>query len=448
MSIKSSYPTDSPSLVLDFANSRRLDPRITFTRAQTGNISSYMGPDGLIKYAGPDQPRFDHKYNSATGEVESLGLLIEESRVNAFDDFNSSTNQLINISSSYLDVTSTSDINPNGSAAVAYTASKTGNPSQYHGFPFGSQTVSSSETFTLSAWVKEFNNTDYKVYFVINARNPTTNNSNYLLRLFSPRTGNWVAGFTTQTVWSNASSSIEEYPNGWYRVSITGTYTFESGRTTVDAGYQLFNELNQQLYDPPTANTHGLFIWGPQYEQGAFPTSYIPTNGSAVTRNSASITLETSSIDFSDPSNNGEGTLICEFTDSDGIGSNISACFSGDLHNGATFLGIGSDSNFNPFIRNRVNTVNYALIGDTNLNSSSDFVKVGYLFSQLENTIITSSNHRDTDSNIQYDNTPYTKMIIGRDQIYTDNNRINGTMKKISYYPIRLSNAQLQELTK
>ena len=87
MSIKSSYPTDSPSLVLDFANSRRLDPRITFTRAQTGNISSYMGPDGLIKYAGPDQPRFDHRYNSVTGEVESLGLLIEESRVNAFDDF-------------------------------------------------------------------------------------------------------------------------------------------------------------------------------------------------------------------------------------------------------------------------------------------------------------------------------------------------------------------------
>ena len=69
------YPTIEPSLRLDFANARALDPRITFTRAST---ATYVGRDGLIKTAGEDEARFDH--DPTTGE--SLGLLIEESRTN------------------------------------------------------------------------------------------------------------------------------------------------------------------------------------------------------------------------------------------------------------------------------------------------------------------------------------------------------------------------------
>ena len=38
MSIKTNYPTISPSLSLDFANTRQLDPRITFTRASTATF--------------------------------------------------------------------------------------------------------------------------------------------------------------------------------------------------------------------------------------------------------------------------------------------------------------------------------------------------------------------------------------------------------------------------
>ena len=35
MAIQSNFPAIRPSLLLDFANSKRLDPRITFTRAST-----------------------------------------------------------------------------------------------------------------------------------------------------------------------------------------------------------------------------------------------------------------------------------------------------------------------------------------------------------------------------------------------------------------------------
>ena len=69
------YPTIEPSLKLNFADARALDPRITFTRAST---ATYVGRDGLIKTAGVNEARFDH--DPTTGE--SLGLLIEEERTN------------------------------------------------------------------------------------------------------------------------------------------------------------------------------------------------------------------------------------------------------------------------------------------------------------------------------------------------------------------------------
>ena len=79
MSISQNFPTIRPTLNLNFARSKTLDPRITFTRAST---ATYVDEDGLIKTAGADEARFDH--DPVTGE--SLGLLIEESRTNLYDN--------------------------------------------------------------------------------------------------------------------------------------------------------------------------------------------------------------------------------------------------------------------------------------------------------------------------------------------------------------------------
>ena len=73
--VTADYPTIKPSLNLNFARSRSLDSRITFTRASVG---TYVGRDGLIKTAGENEARFDHDPET----LESLGLLIEESRTN------------------------------------------------------------------------------------------------------------------------------------------------------------------------------------------------------------------------------------------------------------------------------------------------------------------------------------------------------------------------------
>jgi len=71
MTIKTRFPFIEPSLDLNFAASKRLDPRITFTRASS---ATFVNEDGLIEAAGINQARFDH--SPTTGE--SLGLLVEE----------------------------------------------------------------------------------------------------------------------------------------------------------------------------------------------------------------------------------------------------------------------------------------------------------------------------------------------------------------------------------
>ena len=77
MSIKDNFPSVGPSLSLNFARSKTLDPRITFSRSSVG---TYMDENGLIVTGSADEPRFDHKYDN--GVVKSLGLLVEEQRIN------------------------------------------------------------------------------------------------------------------------------------------------------------------------------------------------------------------------------------------------------------------------------------------------------------------------------------------------------------------------------
>lgn len=66
---------DYPTLDLNFALTKSLDPRITFTRASSG---TYFDSSGVLQTATTNTPRFDH--NPVTGA--SLGLLIEEQRTN------------------------------------------------------------------------------------------------------------------------------------------------------------------------------------------------------------------------------------------------------------------------------------------------------------------------------------------------------------------------------
>ena len=77
LEVTQEYPSIRPTLDLNFAATKTLDRRITFTRDSVG---TYIDENGLVKYASNNVPRFDHDFDTR----ESLGLLIEESRTNLF----------------------------------------------------------------------------------------------------------------------------------------------------------------------------------------------------------------------------------------------------------------------------------------------------------------------------------------------------------------------------
>ena len=79
----------------------------------------------------------------------------------------------------------------------------------------------------------------------------------------------------------SASGDIVSVGNGWYRCSMTRTYT-----VTGTTGFGIFTMLNSgtTFADATYAGTagNGLFIWGAQVELGSTANTYIPTTTTAV----------------------------------------------------------------------------------------------------------------------------------------------------------------------
>jgi hypothetical protein len=413
MTVKHLYPAVEPSLNLDFANSKRLDSRITFTRGSTG---TYTDESGVIQTAAANEARFDHD-----SDGNSLGLLIEESRTNRrkySNDFSSNVYVATGVT-----VAPNHSLSPDGSiTATLVSDTATTSAHLLEGFSKTNSrfTTVTGENITCSVFVKPVQGTQY-------------------IRLMNRQVPNaFVRGWVKFDVVNKTVSSSESlygvipYKDGWYRIWFSFT---APGNETVS---QRISFAGGTSY---LGGNDSFLVFGVCVENGSFPTSYIPTSGSTVTRSAdvASIT----GTNFSSWYNQSEGTLFAQWVSPDTKQFSSPAIIK------------ESTAKNGPRIYNYAYTGNkiYALVKTTAENailltsaySPSSPLKtiIGYSASEVASTF--NGNSTQTAS-VTTPIPTMTRLDIG--DVYATNDRYsNHHISRIIYYPTRLPDATLQALT-
>jgi len=399
------YPICRPSLDLDFTQ-EVLDPRITFSR---GSIGTRVNRNRLIETVSANLPRFD--FDPVTGECK--GLLIEESRSNSLlrsEDFTTTWGaSAVSVSSNVITA-------PDGNT----TADKLVENTSFSSFKFVSQSVGTIVgTYTVSAFFKAGERFGGYIQLLSSGGNGAA--------FFNLKTGTITGGAGTNT--------IIPYGNGWYR--ITSTQTFTSATATV---YIVLNNSNGSS-NYTGDGTSGIYVWGAQVEAGAFPTSYIPTTASTVTRSADRASM--TGTNFSSWYNSREGTIqtniAIPYRAVGGARSfaldNGTVAYMLDLTNSSTGVTLEAFENSGyRSIANVSNSTSIKLNQTTTYSTQpapSQIICVNGTLNPTGKTYLTTSNYANLRLGTQVNGAAY----------------LNGTISRLTYYPRALKPNQLQYLT-
>jgi hypothetical protein len=395
----------SASLDLNFQNmtTSGFDSRITFTRASSG---TFFNGSGILQTASTNVPRLDHSPTT----LQSLGLLIEEQRTNLL------------LQSGWAGAVA-------GSPGTAPTSWVLGTVS---GSPT-SALVSSIYGTTDSAQAVLFSGvTGDRLWYqqVINVTNGTT----YVVTIFCETVtgtpGNVlavIAGTATRSIISDQGIN----PSSKTRASITFTATGTGTviiRTGIGAASGLIDNATAQLSRP-------------QVEAGAFPTSYIPTVASTVTRNAdvASMT----GTNFSSWYNATEGTVFTEYQVTAGINQRAFAVSDGTLNNVMNILVTNASGNGSSFAVTTAGSLVASVPSNLATQSETLYKVAGaYKVNDVNGARNGTVGTTDTSAAIP---------VVDRANIGSGgaaSQFLNGYIQRIAYYPVRLSNDQLQALTR
>jgi hypothetical protein len=229
---------------------------------------------------------------------------------------------------------------------------------------------------------------------------------------------------------------MENVGDGWYRCVMTYTPAAGPGASLADIA----------LVDSSTGNhqwqgTGNVLLWGAQFEHNAYPTSYIPTSGSTATR---AADVSTSAATFGNSwYEQSEGTVFNEAATSTSTADQIINGFSASGTFGSSVY----------VFKNTSNTI--ALFGfDAGLSISLQSVttnvpaKVAYGFTAgTGSTSATMNGGAIADDANTSISTSMDRFVFGSAPWNPGSAVWNGTIKRLTYWPTRLSNDTLQTIT-
>jgi hypothetical protein len=423
--INTDTPTVRPTLDLNFERDQRLDSRITYSRDST---ATYLGSDGLIKTAQPNIPRFEFDTDG-----NCLGLLIEQSRTNlvTYSENFGSGSQWNTVRAT---VTQNQITAPDGTLTADLLEPTVTTSGGYTRFYYN---VTSGTTYTFSFFAK-YHSSDFPYVFVYAAYEVVSGsgrNSNY----FNIQNGTLGSGSGSTYV----SHSIEDYGDGWYRCSMTTT-----ADVTGSVPFIIYPAEGNNDISYVSDGVGGIYIWGAQLEEGEFPTSYIPTSGSTVTRSVDEATI--TGTNFTDWYNSSEGTIFAKYSAGTYVREvPFTISKTGDEIN--QIIAISSSSSGG--ISGVLPTIVVADSGVTQTGVTvpitpidGDIIKTAIAYKQNDFAI---SSATDTESGFASDSSGTIPTVdfarIGKYPYYGIWQ--NRPIARIMYYPQRLSNDQLKNLT-
>lgn len=366
-----------------------------FTTSRSSSATR-LNKSGLIETVLSNVPRLDY----SDGSCPSLLLEPQSTNIIPYSE------QFNNWSDTGVTVTSNATISPSGELNADKLQSTTNNWRRSRSY-----TATNGTEYSVSIYAKLDTSTS-----TTTAKIEMYRGSNSIASTFNLSTGS-ISGSLDNTF-------IENVGNGWYRIG--GTY--------------VANGTNNIFYLYPSSGYSSagtMFFWGAQVEQQSYPTSYISTNGSAVTRNLDTCFGAGDSSTF----NISEGVLYAEiksFTNDISSYQSIQLGVSGSSVNRVGF-GYSSTGNLFVYKHNGVTSWNsqyssnlktYNKIAITYSNSVNSFWLNG-----VKIATNTSVGELTSQPNILSFNSP------------TSSERFYNKTKDLRYYNTALTDAELQELT-
>ena len=223
-----------PSLLLDFANSKSLDPTVTYTRSSTARYY-----DGYTTAkAGENLRKYSEDFTNAYWVPNGAGFTANQTAAPTGET--TADKCTITASSGYHD---------------AYTNQEHTNAGEYH---------------THSVYVKQGTGIP-SVYIYTNV------GSGGSIAKFNITNGTYIGNASGNGYNAFASHSVQDVGGGWYRISATYLETSSTYRPFTLG----FSDTTADTVTVITGNgTDHFFVWGSQVERSNGPTEYVKTTAS------------------------------------------------------------------------------------------------------------------------------------------------------------------------